>query len=267
MIGAIIGDIAGSIYERSVGKPLLNNLINPGSTYTDDSVLTIAIAHSLIELLKTGSFADSRSYYQRYLWEYGNRYKNAGYGFGFLQWLNSKDPKPYHSFGNGSAMRVGPIGCAFSTLKETLEEAEKSAEVTHNHPDGIKGAQAVAGAVFLARNGEGKESIKRFIVREIGYNLSFDLEELHRNYRFEIKCSQSVPQAVFAFLVSNDFKDAIRKALYIGGDADTIACITGSISEAHYRFIPDHLVEDAKSKLDEAQKKILFEFENTFNAR
>lgn len=264
MIGAIIGDIAGSIYERSGEKPLLENLIDRNSSFTDDSVLTIAIAHSLIELLKAGSFADSRSYYQRYLWEYGNRYKNAGYGYSFLQWLNTKDPKPYNSFGNGSAMRVSPIGYAFSTLDKTLEEAKKSAEVTHNHPDGVKGAQAVAGSVFLARQGEGKVSIKRFIEEEIGYDCSFDLEELHRNYRFEIKCSESVPQAVFAFLASNDFEDSIRKAIYIGGDTDTIACITGSIAEAYYRHIPEHLIGDAKSKLDVEQRRIVFEFEAAF---
>jgi len=264
MLGAIIGDISGSIYEFSDNKPYLNELISSKCYFTDDSVLTIAIADSLISMKKDNNFKHSDRKYKSYLIQYGRRYPHAGYGQNFSDWLISDNPKPYYSFGNCSAMRVSPIGYAFSSLEETLLEAANSARLTHNHRDGVKGAKAVAGSIYLARNGENKEKIKQFIQEKIGYKLSFNIEDLHKNYTFQIKCSESVPQAIYAFLISDNFEDSIKKAIYIGGDSDTVACITGSIAEAFYKDIPIPLIQKAKDKLDIEQKNVLKEFYQLF---
>lgn len=264
MLGAIIGDISGSVYEFSDKKPFLNELIDSKCFFTDDTVLTLAIADSLISMKKENNFLHSEKIYKSFLKQYGTRYPDAGYGQDFSSWLISKYPKPYNSYGNGSAMRVSSIGYAFTSFEETLSEAKHSAKITHNHKDGIKGAKAIAGSIFLARNGESKEKIKNYIQNKIGYNLSFNLDDLHNNYTFHIKCSESVPQAIYSFLISEDFEDSIRKAIYIGGDSDTLACISGSIAEAFYQKIPSHLIQKAKDKLDSHQKQVIRDFYQLF---
>jgi ADP-ribosylglycohydrolase len=264
LLGAIIGDIAGSSYEGGGGKPADFAFFPKGSSITDDSVMTLAVAKAVVECAKNNDWENSKKYYLEYTRTYGSRYPHAGYGHGFKEWLQSDNPKPYGSYGNGSAMRVSAIGYAFDGMDRTLAEAEKSAAITHNHPDGIRGAKAVAAAVHLARNGRTREEIGSFIESDIGYPLDFNLDRLHADYRFEIQCSQSVPQALFAFLVSNDFEDAVRKALWIGGDTDTIACIAGAVAEAFYKTIPGEIKSKAMFYLDADQKKVVREFNGMF---
>jgi ADP-ribosylglycohydrolase len=267
MIGAIIGDIVGSRFEGLNSKPDKFELFTNQCCFTDDTVLSIAISKALLEISKEKTSVDTTKYYQTYLQQFGRKYPDRGYGPTCDDWLKSKDPKPYNSYGNGSAMRVAPIGYAFDTLSETLDEAKKSACVTHNHSDGIKGAKAVAGAVYLGRKKHSKEQIKNFIENEIGYSLNFNIESLHLNYKYEIQCEYSVPQAIFCFLVSNNFEDAIRKAIYIGGDTDTVACIAGAISEAFYKRIPNEIKQKANAYLDEDLRKIIKEFSAKFRVK
>ncbi|MGI6412315.1 MAG: ADP-ribosylglycohydrolase family protein [Syntrophomonadaceae bacterium] len=243
MLGAIIGDIVGSIYEWNNIKTKDFPLFSPGCFFTDDTVMTLAIAEGLMN----GSSADA---FIQAMKKYGHMYPNAGYGGRFANWLFSADVHPYNSWGNGAAMRVSPIAWAFGTLSEVEKYAEISAAVTHNHPEGIKGAQATAAAIFLARKGETKEDIKKYIEGKYGYNLNRSLEEIRPNYRFYVSCQETVPEAIVAFLESLDFEDAIRNAISLGGDSDTLAAITGSIAEAAYG-IPEEIKERAWSFLDE----------------
>jgi len=227
--GAVIGDICGSIYEwnnRKTDTPEEIRLLNPKCRFTDDTVLTAAVAKAV----KTDRD------YQKALFEMANLYANVGYGPSFSCWFKSKNPQPYNSFGNGSAMRVSPVGWYFDTEEEVLEEARRSAEPTHNHPEGIKGAQAVALAIFLCRNGIEKQVLKERIEADFGYNLSRKLADIRLTYDFDVSCQGSVPEAIIAFLESTSFASSIRNAISIGGDSDTIACIAGSIAEAYYRF-------------------------------
>ena len=247
MIGAIAGDIVGSIYEFHAIKTQDFSLFGPGSMYTDDTVLTVAVAESIINSRDYGSVIK----------EYGKRYPNAGYGTMFQRWLFSDRSVPYNSFGNGSAMRVSPIGLAFDTLDKVMGEAKKSAEITHNHPEGIKGAQAVAAAVFLSKVGESKENIKKLIEGNFGYSLNQTLDEIRPYYRFDETCQGSVPQAIIAFLESENYEDAIRKAVSLGGDSDTIACITGGIAHAYYKIIPDYIIIESKKRLPQELLNVL----------
>jgi len=247
MIGAIAGDIVGSIYEFHAIKIQDFSLFGPGSMYTDDTVLTVAVAESIINSRDYGSVIK----------EYGKRYPNAGYGTMFQRWLFSDRSVPYNSFGNGSAMRVSPIGLAFDTLDKVMGEAKKSAEITHNHPEGIKGAQAVAAAVFLSKVGESKENIKKLIEGNFGYSLNQTLDEIRPYYRFDETCQGSVPQAIIAFLESENYEDAIRKAVSLGGDSDTIACITGGIAHAYYKIIPDYIIIESKKRLPQELLNVL----------
>lgn len=229
MLGAIAGDIIGSVYEGYAIKTTEFPLFRERSSYTDDSVLTIAVADAI---LNNAPFAEKlRLYY----W----MYPRAGYGNFFIKWARSEYPEPYESYGNGSAMRASPVGWAFDTIDQVLQKAKESAECTHNHPEGIKGAQAVASAVFLARKGESKSAIKAFIHRAFGYDLDRKLDDIRPDYYFDVSCQGSVPEAIIAFLESEDFEDAVRKAVSLGGDSDTIACITGSIAEAFYGGVPE----------------------------
>ena len=236
IIGAIAGDIIGSSYEFNNVKSLDFELFPKGTYFTDDSVLTAA---TMDVLLNEG---DERDYAEAYRW-YGETYPHRGYGERFRAWLNSENPKPYNSWGNGSAMRASPIGWYCRNMDEVLAEARQSAEVTHNHPEGIKGAQAVAAAVFMARTGKKKSEIKDFIAGTFGYNLNRTIDEIRPGYAFDESCQGSVPEAIIAFLESSDYESAVRLAVSIGGDSDTIACIAGSIAEAHYRKIPNHIME------------------------
>ncbi len=255
MIGSIIGDIVGSVFEHRNIKITDFKMFNFGSRFTDDTVLTIAIADAILNNLS----------YETSLKKWGQNYPGSGYGKNFEQWLYSKHPEPYNSWGNGSAMRVGPVGFAFDNLDRVLEEAKKTAEVTHNHPEGIKGAQAVATAIFLARTGSTKTEIKAYISDKFQYNLKRTVEEIRPGYKFDISCQGSVPEAIICFLDSRDYESCIRLSISIGGDSDTIACIAGGIAQAYYKFIPPNLVSSAREKLPEEMIGILDEFEGMRN--
>ncbi len=250
MIGAIAGDIIGSVYEGHEIKRTDFPLFDPRCRFTDDTVLTVAVADAILTATPYGVK----------LKEYFRYYPNAGYGGGFRHWAVSSSNEPYYSMGNGSAMRVSPVGFAFESLQKVLEEARRSAEVTHNHPEGIKGAQAIASAVFLARTGKSKSQIKGYIEEVFGYQLSESLDKIREYYRFDPTCPGSVPQAIIAFLESEDFEDAIRKAISIGGDSDTIACMTGGIAQAFYGEVPESIVEKVRTLLDGRLNRVVTEF-------
>jgi ADP-ribosylglycohydrolase len=228
VIGAIAGDIIGSVYEFNQIKTKVFPLFHPACTFTDDSVLTVAVAQAILE----------ERPYSETVRELGLRYPGAGYGCMFMDWLDSREPRPYNSFGNGSAMRVSPVGFAFERREDVLREAARSAEFTHSHPEGVKGAQATALAIHLARVGATKGDIRREIVREFGYDLERTLEEIRPGYGFNETCQRTVPEAIIAFLESESWEDAVRNAVSLGGDSDTLACITGGISEAFFGAVP-----------------------------
>lgn len=238
MLGAIIGDIAGSLYEFESPKTKGIELFAEGSRLTDDSIMTIAVGCACADsdLHDEKDFKSSVIWYMRRI---GRQYPRAGYGGMFYRWLISDVMPAYNSFGNGSAMRVSPVAWVAESLEQAETLAEWSAEVTHNHPEGIKGAQAVASAVYLARQGKTKETIKAYI-EEHYYALDFTLEEIRPNYSFDVTCQGSVPQAILSFLESADFEDALRNAISLGGDGDTIAAMAGSIAEAYYG-IPEEI--------------------------
>ncbi len=267
MMGAIVGDVIGSVYENENVKTTDFPLFSRFSRFTDDSVLTVAIADAILNRtthrIKYVEDYRNRQIYALKLKEYGLRFPNAGYGQMFNDWVKSPSTRGYRSYGNGSAMRVSPVAYAFDTLEAVLHEAKLSAAVTHNHREGIKGAQAVASAIFLARTGHDKSHIQNFVQRRFGYNLSKSLDEIRPIYKFDSSCQGSVPQAIIAFLESSDFEDAIRKAISLGGDSDTIACITGSISEAYYKIIPDQMFDKTNLILDFGLQRII----QTFNER
>jgi ADP-ribosylglycohydrolase len=253
IIGAIAGDVIGSVYEWANVKTTDFEMFNPKCDFTDDSVLTIAVAD---EILHKKDFAKT-------IWDYSNKYPGRGYGGRFANWIRNTDMLPYNSFGNGSAMRVSAVGFAFNTLEEVLDVAKQSAEVTHNHPEGIKGAQAVAAAIFLARTGKSKQDIKEYITQTFNYNLNDTIENIRPTYRFDETCQGSVPQSIIAFLESTDYETAIRLAISIGGDSDTIACITGGIAAAYYKEIPNEIIEFVVSRLPKEFVEILVDFDGS----
>jgi len=230
MLGAIFGDIVGSVYEFDNIKTTHFELIGKNSTYTDDSILTIAVADWLLQ----GELTEQRLAF--ILKQYVSKYPHpmGGYGVRFNSWAKNTDSLPYTSWGNGSAMRVAAVGWYFDTLDETERMAALSASVTHNHPEGIKGAKAVAAAIFMARNCATKEQIKTYIVQQYGYDLWRTCEQIRPTYTFNESCQETVPEAIIAFLDSKDFESAIRLAVSLGGDSDTLTCITGGIAEAFY---------------------------------
>jgi ADP-ribosylglycohydrolase len=254
MLGAISGDIIGSVFEVRSIKTTDFPLFSESSTFTDDTVLTIAIADSIRNNIP----------YAINLKKYYKRYPFAGYGGSFRNWAASESMEPYYSWGNGSAMRVSPVGFAFEDLHEVLAEAERSAAVTHNHPEGIKGAQAVAAAIFLARKGSDKNEIKRFIEDRFSYDLNEPLDEIREYYRFDVSCQGSVPQSIISFLEADDVEDAIRKAISLGGDSDTMACIAGGIAHAYYKKIPDQIAQTVLNLLDEELRITAYDFMNTY---
>ncbi|SEL94068.1 ADP-ribosylglycohydrolase [Syntrophus gentianae] len=254
MIGAIAGDVIGSVYEHSRMKTLNFPLFQEYSRFTDDTVMTLAIAEAI---LHSTDYAESMK-------SFGRRYPKAGYGRDFIKWIFASESRPYNSWGNGSAMRASPIGFAFSTAEIVLEEARKSAEVSHNHPEGIKGAQAAALAVFLARTGKSREEIRKEIGGRFAYNLDRTVDEIRPNYRFDVSCQGSVPEAIIAFLDSNDYEDTIRKAISLGGDSDTIACIAGGIAQAFYREIPPEIVKEVRKRLPGEFLSIIDKFNKEF---
>lgn len=228
MLGAAIGDIAGSRFEFDNHRDTDFELFHSDSDFTDDTVCTTAVADWVLQGCGKDLASTLRDWYAAYPSPKG------AYGSRFLQWLQSGDPQPYNSWGNGSAMCVSAVGWAFGTLEETLYFAEQSAAVTHNHPEGIKGAQAVAAAIFWARNGISKAQIQENITRQFGYRLNQSCDQIRPHYRFNESCQETVPQAVTAFLESSGFEHAVRLAVSLGGDSDTLAAITGSIAEACY---------------------------------
>ncbi len=250
MLGAIIGDIIGSVHEFTAPKHTDFPLFTDRSTFTDDSVLTVAVADCL---LGGGSYVDK-------FHEYTRAYPGRGYGGGFSQWAGSGTREPYNSWGNGSAMRVSPVGFAFDSLEATLQEAQRSAEVTHNHPEGIKGAQATAAAIFLARQGESKERIRRHIEKHFEYNMNRTVDDIRPNYSFNESCRQTVPEAIISFLDSTDYESTIKLAISLGGDADTLACIAGGIAEAFYGGVPKEIAVQGKKLLDAPLLKIVNQF-------
>lgn len=252
MLGAICGDVIGSVYERYNYKGKDFPLFKEGVRFTDDTVLTIAVADAVM---------NGRDYAEVFR-EYAKRHPLAGYGGTFVSWVDNPEMGPYNSWGNGSAMRVSPIGWLFNTLEEVEREAEKSASVTHNHPEGIKGAQAVAAAIFMARNGSVKSEIKKYVEQRFGYNLNRTLDEIRPIYEFDVSCQGSVPEAIIAFLESDDYESCVRGAISIGGDSDTIAAIAGSIAEAYYGNIPEEILDGALSLVfkDEKFQSIVEQF-------
>ncbi len=231
MLGAIAGDVIGSVYEARPIKTTDFPLFGGRSTFTDDTVLTVAVAHAIL----TGSD------YASALRLFGRRYPAAGYGGAFYNWIFHDTAAPYDSWGNGSAMRVSPVGHAFDRVDDVLDQAKKSAEVTHSHPEGIKGAQAVALAVFLARTGEDKDAIRRDVAASFDYDLDRTLDGIRDAYAFDVTCQGSVPESILAFLESTSFEDAVRKAISLGGDSDTMAAIAGAIAEAYYGEVPEKI--------------------------
>jgi len=256
MIGAIAGDIIGSRFEFAYTKDYDFPLFTKRSRFTDDTVLTVAVADCL----------SNKKKYDLTLWGYAREHRGRGYGTMFLNWARSDYPKPYNSFGNGSAMRVSPVGWYHNNIQDVLDEAKKSAEVTHNHPEGIKGAQAVAAAIFLAKNGATKDDIKDYIVLNFHYNLDRTLDEIRPHYRFDVTCQGSVPESIIAFLESNSYEDAVRKAVSLGGDSDTMACITGGIAEAYYKDIPKYIIDEARKRLTPDLLVVVDAFEAKYNA-
>jgi len=260
MFGAVIGDIAGSRFERHNIKTKEFELFTRRCHFTDDTVMSVAIAKAILECGKDiGNLADATV---RCMQELGRKYPDAGYGGTFYSWIYDNNPLPYNSWGNGSAMRVSACGFAAKSVEEAAALSREVTKVTHNHPEGMKGAEAVAVAVFLAKTGSTFGEIRDYITDNY-YNIDFTLDEIRASYRFDVSCQGSVPQALEAFFESVSFEDAIRNAVSIGGDSDTIAAIAGSIAEAYYD-IPEEIKKQAASYLDANLMKILLEFETAY---
>lgn len=277
MLGAIAGDIIGSMREKRnhvlyrLGKmtPFADtamkreiehtkredfDLFGGYNNFTDDSVMTLAVADAILNHKPYGTTIKA----------YGRRFPDRGYGGRFQKWLKSDDMEAYNSYGNGSAMRVSPVGFAFTTLEEVLAEAKASAEVTHNHPQGIEGAQAVAAAVFMANQGESKDTIRDYLSETFEYPLTDTIEDIRPTYKFDATCEGSVPESIIAFLDSKDYEHAIRLAISLGGDADTQAAIAGSIAQAYYKKIPAEIVQKVKATLGTELWQLTVDFQEDF---
>ncbi|KPJ77090.1 MAG: hypothetical protein AMJ54_09430 [Deltaproteobacteria bacterium SG8_13] len=255
MLGAIAGDIIGSVFEHIPVKTTEFELFSRRSTFTDDTVLTVAVAHAILENID----------YAIALKSFARRYPDAGYGASFFRWMLAEDSRPYNSWGNGSAMRVSPVGFAFVSFDEVLRQAEKTAVVSHNHPEGIAGAQATALAVHLARAGAGKERIRWEIERRFHYDLSRRIDDIRPAYRFDISCRGTVPEAIIAFLESKNYEDAIRIAISLGGDSDTIGCITGAVAQAHYGEMPEVIRREARRRLPAELLEVVDRFSRRYH--
>lgn len=256
MLGAIYGDMCGSFFEHHNHKSKQVELWTHVSRFTDDTVLTVATMEALM-----GSMDFSERYRSYFL-----RYPHAGFGSGFAAWAMSGSDEPYNSFGNGSAMRVSPVAWVCETLDEVLTVARATAEVTHNHPEGIKGAQAIACAIFLTRKGKSREEVRDYIESAFSYDLSEPLSSIRAWYRFDVSCQGSVPQAIRAWLESDGLEDAIRNAISIGGDSDTLACMAGGIAEAEYG-LTDNERHRVFSRLDPGLGKVVKGFYERFAVR
>lgn len=261
MYGAILGDIIGSPYEFDRGEKTKDfPLFPPRARFTDDTVMTVAVAEALIAAGADASEENVKTDVVRHMQQWGRRYPRVGYGGMFRQWLVMDDPQPYGSFGNGSAMRVSAVGWLYDSLARTREVARWTAEVTHNHPEGVKGADAVASAIFLARTGYTQEEVRDYIAEVFGYDLDRTLDEIRPIYYMDATCPGSVPEAILSFLESTDLIDAIRNAVSLGGDTDTIACIAGAIAEAFYGCT-DEEKRAVETRLPEEMLTVLAAFE------
>ena len=272
MLGAVIGDIAGSVYEFSNTKDYNFEMFPTGSNFTDDTVMTMAVAEWALNNDICADIEVQTKLLESIMVDVAKDVPcpMGGYGAGFHTWLfhperlidyrtgrTASGRCPYNSWGNGSAMRTSSVGWLYDDMDTTLKVAETAASITHNHPEGIKGAQAVTAAIFMARNGASKEDIKKYITTKFHYNLDQSWEYLHDTYEWDSSCQGTVPQAIVSFLASDNFESAIRMAISIGGDSDTLACITGSIAEAYYKNIPEYMVSKAMNLLPVRFKNVL----------
>ena len=253
MLGAIAGDMIGSPYESHPIKTRAFPLTV--ANFTDDTVLTVAVANAIIRC----------NDYRTAIKCFARNFPNLPYGASFWHWIWDSNSIPYYSYGNGSAMRVSPVGFAFESIDTVMRHARRSAEVSHNHPEGIKGAQATALAVFLARKGEDKFSIRRQIETRFGYHLDCSVDEIRSGYCFDVTCQGSVPESIVAFLDARDYVTAVKNAVSLGGDADTMACIAGGIAQAFYKLIPAELVMQVRQRLPQALLAVVDQFNDTFD--
>ena len=254
MIGAIAGDVIGSTYEFHPNKSADFPLFTRWSKFTDDTVCSIAVANAIM----------TDGNYVQHIKDYCQVHPDAGYGGMFYRWVHASTMLSYNSYGNGSAMRVSPVGFAFKAEKDVLSEAKRSAEITHNHPEGIKGAQAVALAIFLAVQGSDKLTIKREIEDRFQYDLNRKLDDIRPEYHFDETCQGSVSESIIAFLESSSYEECIRLAVSLGGDADTQACIAGGIAQAFYRDIPTEILDKTQALLTQDMRETLITFKNRF---
>ena len=263
MYGAILGDIIGSPFEFDQGnKSKEFPLFSKNSTFTDDSVMTIAVGYAFLDVQPNADIEWIRRRLISSMKQYGRMFPYAGYGGMFRRWLKCDDPQPYGSFGNGSAMRVSSVAWLYNDIETVRSMARLSAEVSHNHPEGIKGAEATASAIFLARTGSTKEEIKAYIEDNFGYDLSRSCDEIRPNYHHVETCQETVPEAITAFLEGESFEDVIRTAVSLGGDCDTLTCIAGSIAEGFYG-VPEELKQECRNRLPEELKVVLDRFDRT----
>ncbi len=258
MVGAILGDIIGSPYEFDYNNYKAKDfpLFTDRSTFTDDTVMTLAVADALLQVSPADDDETVRAALIRSMQTVGRAYPNCGYGARFIRWMYDDDPRPYNSCGNGSGMRVSPAGWFYDDLDTVLRLAKLTADVSHDHPEGVKGAQAVAAAIFLARTGKSKAEIRAYVEGSFGYDLHRTCDEIRPAYRHMETCQKSVPEAIIAFLEGADFEDVIRTAVSIGGDSDTIAAMAGSIAEAYYG-VPETLQAECRARLDDRLRGIL----------
>lgn len=260
MYGAILGDIVGSRFEFDRGPWTKDfTFVTDRCRWTDDSVMTIAVAEALMNAGKDATSEAIHAECISSMKRWGRKYRNAGYGGKFIKWLFSEDSKPYNSFGNGSAMRVSAAGWLYDSLDRTKEAAKATAEVTHNHPEGIKGAECTACVIFLARNGSSKEEIKEYVIREFGYDISKTVDETRPFHIMNATCMDALPKALISFFEGTSYEDTVRNAVSLGGDADTIAAIAGSMAEAFYKM-PDNFVSECRAFMTEDMRKVADRF-------
>lgn len=260
MYGAILGDIIGSPFEFDRGDKTKDfKLFSRRSHFTDDSVMTLAVCEALLKVGQDATVKEIEDAVISSMQSWGRRYPHEGYGGYFRRWLTARHPEPYNSFGNGSAMRVSAAGWLYDSLEKTRVVAKATANVTHNHPEGIKGAEATASAIFMARNGSSKEEIKKYIENEFHYDLNRTLDEIRPSFHMDETCQKTVPEAIIAFLEAKDFEDAIRNAVSLGGDTDTLGAITGSIAEAYFG-ISETLISECRNRINKDMRDVVDAF-------
>ena len=260
MYGAILGDIIGSPFEFDRGDKTKDfKLFSRRSHFTDDSVMTLAVCEALLKVGKDATVKEIEDAVITSMQSWGRRYPHEGYGGYFRRWLTARHPEPYNSFGNGSAMRVSAAGWLYDSLEKTRVVAKATANITHNHPEGIKGAEATASAIFMARNGSSKEEIKKYIENEFHYDLNRTLDEIRPSFHMDETCQKTVPEAIIAFLEARDFEDAIRNAVSLGGDTDTLGAITGSIAEAYFG-ISETLISECRNRINKDMRDVVDTF-------